>query len=87
MRNVWQLQIAKNGFSRVANNAVSQGAEIIIRHGEPIIMVISVAEYKELQPKRKKLVEVLQACPVKDLGLKRVLGFPNVPVTNLWDDE
>jgi antitoxin Phd len=87
MRNVWQLQIAKNGFSRVVNNAVSQGAQIIIRHGEPTIMVISVAEYKELQPKRKKLVEALQACPVKDLDLKRVLGFPNVPFTNLWDDE
>ena len=76
MRNVWQLQEAKNQFSLVVDNALSQGAQTITRHGEPAVVVISVTEYKKLHPARKKLVEVLQSCPVKDLDLERVRDFP-----------
>ena len=76
MRNIWQLQEAKNQFSLVVDNALSRGAQTITRHGEPTVVVISVAEYKKLHPKRKKLVEVLQSCPVKDLDLKRVRDYP-----------
>ena len=76
MRNTWQLQQAKNQFSLVVDNALSRGAQTITRHGEPTVVVISVTEYKKLQPKRKKLVEVLQSCPVKDLDLKRVRDYP-----------
>ena len=76
MRNIWQLQEAKNQFSLVVDNALSQGAQTITRHGEPTVVVISVTEYKKLQPARKKLVEMLRSCPVKDLDLKRIRDYP-----------
>ena len=76
MRNIWQLQEAKNQFSLVVDNALSQGAQTITRHGEPTVVVISVTEYKKLQSAQKKLVEVLRSCPVKELDLKRVRDYP-----------
>jgi antitoxin Phd len=76
MRNTWQLQEAKNQFSLVVDNALSRGAQIITRHGEPTVVVISVAEYRKLLPPRKRIVDVLRACPVKDLDLRRVRELP-----------
>ena len=76
MRSVWQLQEAKNQFSLVVDSALSRGAQTITRHGEPTVVVISVADYKKLHARRKKLVDVLQPCPVKDMDLKRVRDYP-----------
>ena len=76
MRNTWQLQEAKNQLSLVVDNALTRGAQVITRHGEPAVVVISVAEYRKLRPARKKLVELLRSCPVKDLELDRVRDFP-----------
>ncbi len=72
MRNTWQLQQAKNQLSLVVDSALSKGAQIITRHGEPAVVVISIADYKKLQPPRKSLIEVLRSCPVRDLDLDRV---------------
>ena len=76
MKNIWQLQEAKNQLSLVVESALNQGAQTITRHGEPAVIVISVAEYKKLLPARKKLVQTLRSCPVKDLDLKRVRDYP-----------
>jgi len=37
---------------------------------------ISVAEYKKLKPARKKIVHVLQSCPVKDLAVEKFRDVP-----------
>ena len=76
MRNTWQLQQAKNQFSLVVDSALNKGAQVITRHGEPAVVVISVAEYMKLQPPRKSLIELLRACPVKDLELDRIRDLP-----------
>ncbi len=76
MRNTWQLQEAKNQFSLVVDNALTRGVQVITRHGEPAVVIISVAEYKKLRPRRKTLVQLLQSCPVKDLELDRVRDLP-----------
>ena len=76
MRNTWQLQEAKNQFSLVVDNALSRGAQIITRHGEPAVVVISMAEYRKLHLRRKRIVALLRSCPVKDLDLNRVRDLP-----------
>ena len=76
MKNTWQLQEAKNQLSMVVDSALSQGAQTITRHGEPAVVVISVVEYRKLLPKRKRLIEVLKSCPVRDLDLKGVRDTP-----------
>ena len=51
MKNVWQLQEAKNQFSLVVDNALTKGPQTVTRHGEPTVMVISVAEFKRTKPR------------------------------------
>ncbi|MBI5384127.1 MAG: type II toxin-antitoxin system Phd/YefM family antitoxin [Verrucomicrobia bacterium] len=76
MANTWQLQEAKNQLSQVVENALKQGAQTITRHGKPAVVVLSASDYQRIRPRRKKLVEVLRACPVKDLRLSRVKDTP-----------
>lgn len=66
MRSKWQLQEAKNQLSQVVENALNEGVQIITRHGEPAVVVLSMAEYKKLRTRKKSLVDVLRSCPVPD---------------------
>lgn len=43
MESIWQLQVAKNRLSEVVDAAVMHGAQIITRHGKPIVKVVSLS--------------------------------------------
>ncbi len=45
MSKTWQLQEAKNKFSRVVDDAVNSGPQIITRHGVEVAIVISYASH------------------------------------------
>jgi antitoxin Phd len=76
MSRKWQLQEAKNQFSRVVDSALNGGAQIITRHGEPAVVVLSITEYNKLRPKRRSLVEILRSCPVKNFSPKKLRDVP-----------
>jgi prevent-host-death family protein len=76
MRNTWQLQEAKNQLSVVVENALTRGAQVITRHGEPTAVLLSISEYQKLRPRGNRLIQVLRACPVKDLDLQPVRDCP-----------
>jgi prevent-host-death family protein len=44
----WQLQEAKQQFSRVVDRARSDGAQIVTRHGKDVAVVVSIEEYRRL---------------------------------------
>lgn len=46
--NVWQLQEAKQKLSRLVDRAISEGPQIITRHGAEAAVVLSVAAYRRL---------------------------------------
>ena len=77
MKNVWQLQEAKNQFSLVVDNALTQGPQTVTRHGEPTVMVVSMAEFKKARPK-KSLVQMLLRSPLRglDVDFERQKDFP-----------
>lgn len=75
MENVWQLQEAKNQFSRVVNQALISGAQTITRHGEPVVVIIAAESYRRLKP-RRKTVDVLKSCPVQGLNIEPVKDIP-----------
>lgn len=77
MKNVWQLQEAKNQFSLVVDNALTQGPQTVTRHGEPTVMVVSMAEFKKTKPK-KSLVQMLLGSPLRglDVDFERQKDFP-----------
>lgn len=73
MIQTWQLQEAKNKFSRVVENAINSGPQIITRHGVEVAIVLSFAEYKNMIASRQKLSEFFHESPLAsvDLDLSR----------------
>ncbi|HTH50085.1 MAG TPA: type II toxin-antitoxin system Phd/YefM family antitoxin [Candidatus Limnocylindria bacterium] len=67
MKSVWPLQDAKNQFSRLVDSALSEGPQTVTRHGEPTVMVISVAEFKRISPRKKSILELFE--PVRGIEL------------------
>jgi antitoxin Phd len=65
----WQLQEAKNKFSRVVENAVNDGPQIITKHGVEVAIVISYTEYQEMIASRGKLSTFFQDSPLVDVEL------------------
>ncbi len=45
---VWQLQEAKQKFSELVKRALNEGRQVVTRHGEDVVVVLSVAEYQKL---------------------------------------
>jgi prevent-host-death family protein len=62
VKSIWQLQEAKNQLSQVVDRALKHGPQTITRHGKPVVMVVAADSYEKLKP-RRKIVDVLRACP------------------------
>jgi antitoxin Phd len=64
----WQLQEAKNQFSTVVEKALTGGYQVVTRHGQPAVVVMSVEEFRKLKPREKDLVDFLADSPLRNLG-------------------
>lgn len=65
----WQLQEAKNKFSRVVEDAVSNGPQIITKHGVEVAIVISFADYQKMIATRGKLSTFFRDSPLVGIEL------------------
>ena len=45
----WQLQQAKQKFSQVVRQALEEGPQTVTRHGEDVVIVVSVKEFERLK--------------------------------------
>jgi antitoxin Phd len=63
----WQLQEAKNAFSTVVEKALTEGHQVVTRHGRPAVVVMSVEEFRRLKPRADSLVDFLGASPLRAL--------------------
>ena len=68
MARNWQLQEAKNQFSAVVEKALTDGYQVITRHGQPTVVVMSVEEFRKLKPRAQSLSRFLADSPLRDLG-------------------
>lgn len=75
-RKRWQLQEAKNQLSQLVEAAMTVQPQVITRHGKDAVVVVSMAEWNRIAPRRRKLVEVLRECPVLDLEIPRDRDVP-----------
>jgi len=64
MSQVWQLQDAKNKFSAVVERALSNGPQVITRHGTEVAVLISWAEYRRLTMGQQKLSDFFRQSPL-----------------------
>jgi len=73
MLRTWQLQEAKNKLSRVIEDAINRGPQIITRRGTEVAIVISMQEYREMTASKGKLSEFFRQSPLVgvDLDLSR----------------
>ncbi len=60
---IWQLQDAKNQFSKVVQKAQQEGPQVVTLRGEPAVVVISARDYNEMRSNRPTLVDDLLAGP------------------------
>ena len=76
MKNIWQLQEAKNQFSLVVDNALTQGPQTVTRHGEPTVMVVSMAEFKKTKRRKKSILELFDPIRGLELDVTRDRSLP-----------
>ena len=67
----WQLQEAKQQFSEVVRRALTDGPQVVTRHGRDAVVVVSAADFaKSRRTGGKDFKRFLRAAP--DLGRLRV---------------
>lgn len=78
MPKVWQLQEAKNKFSQLVNEALAESPQVITRHGEEVVVILSKEEYDRLKKSQTGLVEFFRQSPLVgiDLDLERDQSYP-----------
>lgn len=59
----WQLQEAKNKLSEVVERAITGEPQTITRHGQPVVVVLSVEEYHRLASPRMRFIDALRTAP------------------------
>lgn len=69
----WRLHEAKQRFSEVIRRAVAEGPQVVTRHGEEIIVVVSVDDFRHMSGDRQNLKEFLLSGPdLSRLDLERL---------------
>jgi prevent-host-death family protein len=60
----WNLEDAKNQFSRVVREAMAGCPQHVTRSGQPAVVVVSAEEYARLTAPREDLVTFLTRSPL-----------------------
>ena len=73
----WQLQDAKQQFSRLVDRARNNGAQIVTRNGKEVAVVIGIEEYRRLRADRGAFKRFLLDEPLfEDLPIERSSELP-----------
>ena len=74
----WQLQEAKQRFSRLVQCALNEGPQVVTRQGEEVVVVLSIDEYCWLAGKKMSLAEFLPA-DGPDFSLLEIVRSKDLP--------
>ena len=64
MKHTWQLQEAKNKFSKLVEKAQYEGPQFVTKHGKESVVVLSVEEYKKIVKPKSNLFQFIQSSPL-----------------------
>lgn len=59
----WQLQEAKQKFSKLVQRALTEGPQAVTRHGETAVVVVSAEEFQRLTGGKPDFIDFLLSCP------------------------
>ncbi len=60
---IWQMQDAKNNFSKLVQQALQEGPQTVTLNGERMVVVVSAKEYDRLQQWKPTLVDHILSGP------------------------
>lgn len=69
MRHTWQLQEAKNKFSKLVEKALYEGPQFVTKHGKETVVVLSVKEYQTIAKPKTNLFQFIQSSPLSKTSL------------------
>lgn len=73
----WQLQEAKQRFSQLVRATLEEGPQVVTRHGEEVVVVISAQDYRRAQEQKPDFKEFLLNGPdISQLDLDRPRQLP-----------
>jgi prevent-host-death family protein len=76
----WQLQDAKQRFSELVRTTLEDGPQVVTRHGEEVVVLVSADAWHALQQPRRDFKELLTSGPDFDaLDLERERRLPRDP--------
>ncbi len=59
----WQLQEAKQRFSELVRRTLKEGPQVVTRHGEEVVVVVSVEEFRRMGREKPDFKEFLLSAP------------------------
>ena len=76
----WQVQQAKQQFSELIRRTLDEGPQIVTRHGEEVVVVVSVDEFRRSRMRQADLGDFLLSGPDFNLlDLERRRELPRAP--------
>jgi prevent-host-death family protein len=68
----WQLQEAKQRLSALVQQVLDHGPQVITRHGEEVVVVVSIAEYRRITGRTPDFKRFLLSAPdIEELAIQR----------------
>lgn len=65
----WRLREAKKALPKLIDRALTDGPQIITRHGVEVVVVMPVARYRKLTMPAQNLADFLVHSPLRNSGL------------------
>lgn len=78
METIWKLQDAKAQFSKVVENALKIGPQYVTRHGQRVVVILSIKEFEDLTSNKPNFKDFLLSCPKveEDFIAERQKDYP-----------
>lgn len=73
----WQVQEAKQRFSELVERAVSEGPQIVTKHGRPTVAVVEIGAFRRLSGSAMDFKEFLLSAP--DLSILELDRSKDLP--------
>jgi antitoxin Phd len=81
MPHIWQLQEAKNKFTEIVEEAITQGPQVITQRGVETVVVLSCTEYRAMLSKQNNYPPLSCNMALSDveLDITRDSGYRWIP--------
>ncbi len=68
--NTWQLQEAKSQFGQLVEDAMHKEPQIVTKHGDKAVVVLSFEEYSRIMKSKEGLVDFFRDSPLAEAGIE-----------------